>query len=387
MHRNSSIHFYSNLEEHSNHVCDILRDSTYSNSVPNDWHVIVTDVKNSSIAIAEGNHFVVNLIATGSIIAILNIAKNYKISVPYFFGGDGATIIIPKEIKDECIKALKKHQDNSFKNYGLFLRVGEMPVADVYENNHQLEIAKSKVNDLYSMPIIIGGGLHYAERIIKKHQNEYSQQDIEDYKVNLEGMECRWDKIKPPSTEHKVLSLLVTANNNDEQRAIYADILDALESIYGPHQERSPVTINGLNLKASWKHVHNEQMIREGSKNIKKLIKQLIYNVVGKAYVKYDSEVKEYLTQLVQLTETLVLDGRLNTVITGSKIQHDKLIAYLTKLEASNKINFGYHTSSECIMSCYVRDRKGKHVHFVDGGNGGYTKAANTYKSKLNKQK
>lgn len=385
MHRNSSIHFYTNLKEHKTHICDILRDNKYSNSVPNDWHVVVTDVKNSSKAIEDGNHFVVNLIATGSIIAILNIANYHKISVPYFFGGDGATIIIPNEIKDECIKALQKHQDNSFNNYGLFLRVGEMPVADIYTNNYELEIAKFKVNDLYSMPIIIGAGLHYAEGIIKKHQNKYSQQNLKDYKVNLEGMECRWDKIKPPSTEHRILSLLATATDKDEQRTVYADILDALESIYGSHKERSPVTLNGLNLKASWKHVHNEQLVREGSKNIKKLFKQLIYNIVGKAYVKYDPEVKEYLTQLVQLTETLVLDGRINTVITGSQIQHNKLIELLTKLEESNKINFGYHISSECIMSCYVRDRKGKHVHFVDGGNGGYTKAAITYKSKLKK--
>ena len=34
-------------------------------------------------------------------------------------------------------------------------------------------------------------------------------------------------------------------------------------------------------------------------------------------------------------------------------------------------------------MSCYVRNMNDKHVHFVDGAEGGYTKAAGVLKKKI----
>ncbi|MGS0527189.1 DUF3095 family protein [Zobellia nedashkovskayae] len=34
-------------------------------------------------------------------------------------------------------------------------------------------------------------------------------------------------------------------------------------------------------------------------------------------------------------------------------------------------------------MSCYVRNRNAKHIHFVDGGSSGYTRAAKVLKEKI----
>jgi hypothetical protein len=34
-------------------------------------------------------------------------------------------------------------------------------------------------------------------------------------------------------------------------------------------------------------------------------------------------------------------------------------------------------------MSCYVRDRRDEHIHFIDGIGGGYTMAATVLKKKL----
>lgn len=33
-------------------------------------------------------------------------------------------------------------------------------------------------------------------------------------------------------------------------------------------------------------------------------------------------------------------------------------------------------------MTCYIEDRKYKHIHFVDGADGGYTEAAKELKAK-----
>jgi hypothetical protein len=82
-----------------------------------------------------------------------------------------------------------------------------------------------------------------------------------------------------------------------------------------------------------------------------------------------------------------MLDGFLNTIISGTDQQVDRLKVLLDELESSDKIIYGMHVTHASIMSCYIEDREEKHVHFVDGTEGGYTSAAIMFKQKLNKLK
>ena len=52
-------------------------------------------------------------------------------------------------------------------------------------------------------------------------------------------------------------------------------------------------------------------------------------------------------------------------------------------MEKNNEIIFGFYVSKESVMSCYVQSMDKNHVHFVDGSDGGYTKAAEVLKKKL----
>jgi hypothetical protein len=67
----SSNDFYKNLKE----IIDfskIMEDSNYE-KIPNDWYVIVSDIKGSTKAIENGMYKQVNFIAALTIIGILNI--------------------------------------------------------------------------------------------------------------------------------------------------------------------------------------------------------------------------------------------------------------------------------------------------------------------------
>jgi hypothetical protein len=99
----------------------------------------------------------------------------------------------------------------------------------------------------------------------------------------------------------------------------------------------------------------------------------------------YTTPGKKYLKELIDLTDTLVLDGKINTVISGNTAQREALVKSLTEMEKAGKIHFGIHISQESIMSCYVRRRDREHIHFVDGADGGYTQAARMLKGKLRK--
>ena len=83
--------FYSRLPVNEISLSDLLTEEHLFFKIPANWHVVITDVKNSTAAIQEGLHETINLVATGSIVAVLNIAYKSNLTVPFFFGGDGAT--------------------------------------------------------------------------------------------------------------------------------------------------------------------------------------------------------------------------------------------------------------------------------------------------------
>ena len=160
--------------------------------VPSDWHVLITDVRKSTQAVADGLHETVNLVATGSIVAVLNIAYKMNITVPYFFGGDGATFIVPPMILDASKKALYLHQQNTEKNFNLSLRVGHVPVEVIYNAGHTLQLSKFKSSQLFAIPVVLGTGLAYAERIIKGEDYMLGASADENDELDLSGMQCRW---------------------------------------------------------------------------------------------------------------------------------------------------------------------------------------------------
>lgn len=380
----NSTQFYTKLTEQKQSISKLLLREEVFAKIPDDWYVVLTDIKDSTTSINSGKHEVINLIATGSIIAVLNIAHEAKITVPFFFGGDGATMVIPSKILDECLNALNEHQINSYNNFDLFLRVGNVSVAEIYKQGYKLNIAKAKINEHLSIPIILGGGLHYAEKIIKGTKNIYDSPELIKKSLNLTGMECRWDKIKPPEEQHEILCLLVNSRDRDNQAVVYKKVLDKIEQIYGSHKKRSPISLAGLKLNAAMERINSEMKVKHGNRNFKFMLKRTFSTAVGKFYLRFNKEGQNYLNTLIKLTDTLVLDGRINTVISGMSHQHNEFQDFLKDMESEGEINFGTHRSKESIMSCYVRDRKDQHIHFVDGGDGGYTKAAGVMKNKFN---
>jgi hypothetical protein len=118
-----------------------------------------------------------------------------------------------------------------------------------------------------------------------------------------------------------------------------------------------------------------------GRFNIFNLLNTWIRTNLGYFYFK-TKKGKVYLHNLVNMSDTLVIDGRINTVISGTAEQRQMLVNELNKLEAEGEIFYGLYVSKESVMSCYVRNLNDRHIHFIDGAEGGYTKAAGMIKQK-----
>lgn len=373
--------FYSRLPVNEISLSELLTEEHLFYKVPDNWHVVITDVKKSTEAVAEGLHETVNLLATGSIVAVLNIAYKARITVPFFFGGDGATFIIPPSLLDAAVQALVIHQQNTQRNFNLLLRVGTVAVVDIYKEGHELNISKLRTAQLFSIPVLLGDGLIYAEKFIKGEDYRLTLHPATNDDLNLAGMECRWDKIKPPQDYDEVVSLLVTAREGVKQASAFKKVIDRLDEIYGTPERRKPISIPMLKLKATIEKIRFEMRVRFKKFKPFYLLFQWIKMSLGYFYFR-TKKGKKYLNELVDMSDTLVIDGKINTVISGTSQQRNLLEAELNKLELDGDINYGLFVSKESVMSCYIRSLNEDHIHFVDGAEGGYTKAAGMLKRK-----
>ncbi len=373
--------FYSQLPVNRSTLTELLVNSSLFYTVPGDWYVIITDIKNSTNAVKNGLHENVNLVAAGSIVAILNLAFKENISIPFFFGGDGATFLIPPVLIDKAIPALLLYKMQTQENFNLELRVGYIPVSEIYTKNHQLIISKFSFSAFFPIPIVLGTGLNYAESIIKGNNYLPGEHKAQDEDLDLNGMQCRWDRIPPPENMEEVVTLLVVAREAAQQQIIFGDVMKLIDQVYGAPPKRQPISVAKLQLKTTFNRLGKEMRTRIGKIKLIDLIYLWGYSIVGKLYFK-TKKGKHYLTRLVEMSDTLVIDGKINTVISGTSAQRNELQNALDKLESEGKIVYGMHVSNSSIMSCYVRDLEDGHIHFVDGAEGGYTLAAGMLKKK-----
>jgi Protein of unknown function (DUF3095) len=375
--------FYNRLPVNELPLSDLLSEQHLFFTVPQSWHVLITDVKNSTQATQDGLHQTVNLVATGCIVAALNTAYKKNITVPFFFGGDGATFIIPASLLESTLQALYQHQKNVLETFKMELRVGHVAVAELYTENHELKISKLKASQKLNIPVVLGDGLSFAEKKIKADAQSVAIIERNDeYELDMSGMQCRWDKIKPPATDFEIISLLVLSKDSSLQPAAFSQVMNIIDNIFGQHEQRKPISIDKLRIVATFQKIGAEMRNRFGKFNLLYLVKTWATTLLGKLYFK-TKKGKEYLYKLVDLTDTLVIDGKINTVITGTVAQREKLVLALDQLEQSGLILYGLHISNASIMSCYVRNMDEDHIHFIDGADGGYTKAAGVLKEKI----
>nr|WP_315424417.1 DUF3095 domain-containing protein [uncultured Pedobacter sp.] len=378
----SEDHFYSNLPIHKMPLHQLLIKNQLFEKVIASWCVIITDIKRSTAAVNSGLHENVNLIATGSIVAVLNIAFKANILVPFFFGGDGATFIVPPGIVNDVMKSLLKYKEDTLLNFNLDLRAGIIPVAEIYKNGHTLKICRFSSAETFSIPIVLGDGLAYAEQIIKGENYLLADHNTASDEIDLSGMQCRWDKIEPPENSDEVVTLVVIASEIAQQAAVFSKVILHLDQIYGSPEKRQPISVPKLIFRTSFNSLGKEMKHRLGKIKFLELIKSWFINVYGYIYFRTDRG-KKYLRQLVEMSDTLVVDGRINTVITGTAKQRLALEQALNQLEKNNEILYAFYVSGESVMSCYVRDLEDDHIHFVDGADGGYTQAAGILKQKI----
>lgn len=371
MHASDSENFYATLPEFVD-IDDIANLNCYREA-PQDWFIVITDVRGSTAAVAQGRYKEVNTLGAASIISAQNAAAG--VELPFVFGGDGATLLVPPSARNAVLSALGFLQKKSLQDFGFILRVGCVPVADVRSDGKSVLVARRRLSEGNCIAMFAGGGLNEATRLVKASDSPYLLPSESEAAGDVSGLECRWCAV--PARRDGMLSLIL--HMPDEHPAGYGELLDALTQIA---PEARPITPD--NLPDRWPPeflIHESRMKHTGWLRQRlhylgvALLTGLLTIIVRKTRRQPESAAARYITSLCRNNDYLKLDDYLRMVIDVSLSQKAQIETLLAQYAVTHGLAWGGHFSSTALFTCMVRSQD-SHLHFVDGNDGGYTAAA-----------
>ena len=363
----------------------LAEDDAYA-PVPDDWTVVLTDVVGSTEAVRAGRYRDVNYVGAGSIAAVLNASG--RADLPFVFGGDGATLVVPPDHLDAALGALAALQDHAAERLRLPLRVGAVPLRAVRRAGHEIAVARLQVTDGYAQALFRGTGMAWAERQVKDPataETYASRAEPSSGDDPYAGLECRWQDVKSPRGE--TVSLLVEAVG-DDVAATYREVLEAIESVYGGGDGPHPVALDRLRLSATPGKFRPEVRLRRPDDALRYQAELWARNLLGRALIRFKAETSEtdwdeYPRRLRASTDYRKFDGVLRMVLAGAAADRERLEGALERMHRAGRLAYGLHVADRAVLTCLVYERMGSQVHFVDGAGGGYTNAAVGFKRRL----
>lgn len=362
-------------------------------SVPGDWWIVIADVVGSTKAIEAGDYKKVNTVGVACIAAVVNVDRS--IDIPFVFGGDGASFAVPDILLQRVISALRGSQRMSRLSFGLDLRVGLVKVGDLTGQDFWVDVAKVRLSPDMTQSALSGRGWNEAERRVKTPDATgvlIVREDGGPAEASFDGFECRWQGV-PNFNGHK-LSLLVAAMSGDPVVNLdtYQAVSNKIHAIYGDVANYHPLRSKRMHLTFNPRLLNHEWRVRSGHSGLWQrlgyFMKMLFQNLAGAYLVARDVDTEavqwsHYRDELVDNTDFRKFDGMLRMVIDGSDVQAAELEQYLESQFRVGRLVYGMHKSREALVTCLVQSYNGNHLHFVDGGDGGYALAARGLKQQF----
>ena len=381
----SSRYFYRNIPVTDKTFEELISDKKNFHEVPEDWHIIVTDIRNSTGAYEKGKYFEMNIASASCIIIAMNIAKKERLEIPFIYGGDGASIVVPPDLLEETLEELSTLRKNVSKNFDVSLRVGDVRVQEIIDAGYHLVVAKYQVAKKYTQAVFLGPGLYEAEKIIKGDARHETRKPGLSRKLDLKGLQCRWDTIEPPKRKREIVTIIAEAVDHQDHGNVYKKILRRIDDVYGSFDERHPISHNKIKHATDFKTIKLASYAKFGSFRPLYVTTELLKARLSKLSMRFNIPLifhDDYAQDIVAATDTLKIDGSLKTIIAGNKNQREELIESLETLEKKGEIFFGYHVSDSTTMTCYIHKKDDEYINFLDGAGGGYVQAARMMKPK-----
>lgn len=360
--------------------------------VPDDWVIMIADVEGSTRAIEEGRYKDVNMVGAASITAVLNTRG--EIEVPFVFGGDGGTVAVPGALRQAAGDALIGLQAISRATFGLSLRTGAVPVADLRAKGADVRVRKYELSKGNHLAMFAGGGVELADSLLKsavpgspyllEARSEIGEPD-------LQGLSCRWEPLTPRSG--RMMTIMVQGRTGDpaDESALLGGVVQKIADILGHRlQDSAPASAGSMKFRWPPRGLALEARATAGRQTFaRRYLAVLASSLIQSLCERFDRQAGPYNApvyrdELRANTDFRKYDGILRMVLDVSESQAALIERYLAGEHGAGRLVYGVQLADAALMTCVVFNlEQSEHVHFIDGSDGGFAMAAQGFKSRL----
>ncbi len=356
---------------------------------PDDWLIVIADIRSSTRAVAEGRYKDVNMIGGAVICAVRNATGSGD--WPFVFGGDGASLLLDAVHREEVEAALVRTRTLARDDFQLDLRIAFVPVRDVRQRGRDVLVARHEVSPGNSLALFGGGGVELADELVKNEETA-SHYVIRDYSLpglpDLSGLSCRWEPLH--SQKGRIVCLLVKSQADDfrQRQAITSEFLENLARHIGTElNQASPVSSASLRFRWPPKGLAAEaRATRAGSSFARRLAQLYLESFLQWMMELFDRQgghynPSVYREEIRTNSDFCKFDDVLRMVLDCTVEQVAGIRQLLDRMHAAGQIDFGIFETEKALMTCLLFDlESSQHLHFIDGDEGGFWSAAKEYK-------
>ncbi len=169
-----------------------------------------------------------------------------------------------------------------------------------------------------------------------------------------------------------------------------------VREIYGSDDACHPLTPPALSLTPSLsaRQLGNEVGVRAADRGAFGrwlwLMRARWFVVLGWFLMKFGLKTEEtdwatYKETLYRNTDVRKFNDVYRQILAGKPAQREALDAWLAERYARRELVYGLHVTDRALMTCLVFNYSGKHLHFIDGADGGLFLASKQFKERAAK--
>ena len=347
-------------------------------ALPADWVLGLVDVVASRTAVEAGRYKDVNLAGVSAIAAVLNAVGHRDF--PFTFGGDGSLIVLPTEFEGRLRETLAAVQVWVEEELDLILRVAVIPVAAIRSAGHDILVARYAVSAFVSYAMFSGGGARWADLQMKAGHFSIPRAAA-GTRPDLSGLSCRWSPMR--AVRGEILSVIVVPTSSGAGHPFSALVKEIIEITEELPRGGNPVAPDGPNSHVSPEGIDRE--IRTILPNARYPFRfarlalnaaQLLPTLLTKGHL-LGQDARQYGHDVSNNSDFRKFDDALKLTIDTDTAHRERIEKRLRKARQDGIVKYGLHRQCSALVTCFVpapsmRD----HIHFIDGGEGGYAAAA-----------
>jgi hypothetical protein len=359
-----------------------LMDPSLYSPLPDDWIIGVSDIVESTKAIAANRYKAVNMAGAAVIAAVANALEGREF--PFVFGGDGASFAVSPADLDRAREALAATATWVNESLDLIMRVALVPVSAIRAKGADVRVSRFGPSANLSYAMFSGGGLGWAEAAMKRGEFAVSPA-APGMQPDLSGLSCRFEEI--PAARGVILSVLVVPAEGADPAAFRKVIEDIIGLVEKSPDAGRPVPAEGPPLKWPPQGMEYEARAARGGSLAKR--RAVVWALTLWAYAVMRLGIKvgnfvpdNYVRQVVENSDFRKYDDGLRMILDCTEELAGALEKRLAAAAASGVVRYGLHRQDAAMMTCFTPSvMRADHVHFIDGARGGYATAATALKA------